>query len=216
MKSQNHRIRTMWLGGAISFLGLAALSSLTMAGEASAQVGLGVEGRAGVTFPQGDLSDAGAEAGLSLGAEVQANVHRNVAIYVGFHRHAFSCDDDCTLGENPRSTGLAGGLKYIFHSPGDVLAWARVGAVANTFGNDDSTGDREVGFEVGAGFDLPVASRISLVPSIGFIVHDAGTNFRANFFTLGLGVQYHLRTAGQSRMGSSPSRWSGEPTYPLS
>jgi hypothetical protein len=163
------------------------------AGEAHAQVGLAAEGRVGVTLPQGDLSDAGAEAGLSFGAEVLANFRPNLSAYLGFHRHAFNCDDDCDLGDNPRSTGLGAGLKYIFHSPGDVLAWGRGGIVANTFGSDEGTGDREIGFEVGVGADLPVAHRLYLVPNLGFISHAAGGGFNARFFTLGLGVHYHLR-----------------------
>lgn len=172
---------------------LAAGALWLFAGEAHAQVGLAVEGRAGVTFPQGDLSDADAGAGLSIGAELQANFHRNLTAYVGLHRHAFSCDSGCELGDSPRSTGLGAGLKYIFHSPGDALVWGRGGLVANTFGNDAVTGDREIGFEVGFGTDFPIAERLYLVPNVGFISHDAGGNFKANFFTLGLGLHYHIR-----------------------
>jgi hypothetical protein len=163
------------------------------AGEAQAQMGLAVEGRAGVTFPQGDLSDAGAEAGLSLGAELQATFHRNMTAYVGFQRHTFNCDNGCTLGENPVSTGIGAGLKYIFHNPGDVLAWGRGGIVANTFGNDAATGDREIGFELGVGADMPIGPRLYLVPNIGFVSHDASNGFNVGFFTLGIGVHYHLR-----------------------
>jgi hypothetical protein len=163
------------------------------AGEAQAQLGLAGEGRAGVTFPQGDLSDAGAEAGLSLGAELQVTFRPNLTAYVGLQRHTFNCDDGCTLADNPRSTGVGAGLKYIFHNPGDVLAWGRGGIVANTFNSDAGSGDRQVGFELGVGADLPVANRLYLVPNIGFVSHDAGIGFKANFFTLGVGVHYHLR-----------------------
>jgi hypothetical protein len=181
---------TRWLPASL----LLALSALWIfAAEAQAQVGLGVEGRAGVTFPQGDLSDAGAEAGLSFGAELQANFQRNLTAYVGFHRHAFNCEDACTLGNDPRSTGIGAGLKYIFHAPGDALAWARGGIVANTFESDTRSSDREIGFELGVGADMPIAPRLYLVPNIGFISHGAGGGLKANFFTLGIGAHYHLR-----------------------
>jgi hypothetical protein len=172
---------------------LAIVALWLFAGEVHAQVGLAGEGRVGVTFPQGDLSDAGAEAGLSLGAELQLNFNPKLTAYLGLQRHTFSCDNGCTLGDSPRSTGVGAGLKYIFHNPGDVLAWGRGGIVANTFGNDTGSGDREIGFEVGVGADLPVAQWLYLVPNIGFLRHDAGNGFQATFFTLGVGVHYHLR-----------------------
>jgi hypothetical protein len=184
-------------GISLSAIALAAASLWLFPGEAQAQMGLGAEGRVGVTFPQGDLSDRGAEAGLSFGAELQANFHPRMTAYLGLQRHSFNCDNDCTLGDNPRSQGIGAGLKYIIHNPGDVLAWARGGVVAHTYSNDERTGDREIGFELGVGADLPVAERLYLVPNIGFVSHNAGSGFgalsKANFFTLGVGVHYHLR-----------------------
>ena len=56
------------VAGAVS--AAAALLLLLPAGKAEAQVNFAVEGRASVTAPMGDLSDAGAETGLGLGAEV--------------------------------------------------------------------------------------------------------------------------------------------------
>jgi hypothetical protein len=189
MKTAPTKLQKVWLPP----IALAIAALWLLAGEAHAQVGLAGEGRVGVTFPQGDLSDAGAEAGLSLGAELQANFHPKLTAYVGFQRHTFNCDNGCTLGDTPRSTGIGAGVKYIFHNPGDVLAWGRGGIVANTFGNDAETGDREIGFELGVGADLPVAHRLYLVPNIGFVSHDVGNGSKANFFTLGVGVHYHLR-----------------------
>jgi hypothetical protein len=180
-------------GVCLPAVALAMASLWLFSGEAQAQMGLGAEGRVGVTFPQGDLSDAGAEAGLSFGAELQVNFHPRMTAYLGLQRHSFNCENGCTLGDNPRSTGIGAGVKYIFHNPGDVLAWGRGGIVANTLGNDSGSGDREIGFELGVGADVPVANRLYLVPNIGFVSHDAGSAFQARFFTLGLGVHYHLR-----------------------
>lgn len=176
-------------------IALAAASLWLFGGEAQAQMGLGAEGRVGVTLPQGDLSDAGAEAGLSFGAELHANFHPRMTAYVGLQRHSFNCENGCDLGDNPRSTGIGAGVKYIVHNPGDVLAWGRGGIVAHTFGDDSGSGDREIGFELGVGADLPVAERLYLVPNIGFVSHSAGNvlSSRINFFTLGVGAHYHLR-----------------------
>lgn len=189
-KNGRPRLRAWWM----PLILLATGALWLFAGqEAQAQVGLAVEGRGGVTFPQGDLSDAGAEAGLSLGAELQANFHRNLTAYLGIHRNSFNCDDGCTLGSDPRSTGIAAGLKYIFHSPGDIHVWGRGGVVADKLESDTGSGDREIGFEVGLGGDMPIAERLSLVPNIGFTSYDADNSFTASFFTLGIGLHYHIR-----------------------
>lgn len=192
MKTDTRTIEPrMKFGSMPAFLLTAGLLWL-FAGEAQAQVGFAVEGRVGVTFPQGDLSDADTDAGLSIGAELQANFHRNLTAYLGLHRHAFGCDGGCVLGDSPRSSGLAAGLKYIFHSPGDVFVWGRGGLVGNKLVNDDASGDRKIGFELGLGADVPIAAKLSLVPNAGFVSHDAGDGFTARFFTLGVGAHYHF------------------------
>jgi hypothetical protein len=195
IKNGPARFKALWMP--VILFATGALWLLT-GQEAHAQVGFALEGRGGVTFPQGDLSDGGAEAGLSLGAELQANFHRNVTAYAGIHRNSFNCDDGCTLGDDPRSTGIAAGLKYIFHSPGDIHVWGRGGIVADKLESDSDSGnlgsgDREIGFEVGLGGDMPIAPRLFLVPSVGFTRYDAGNSFTASFFTLGVGLHYHIR-----------------------
>jgi hypothetical protein len=169
----------------------AFLVSVTAA-EAEAQLTLAVEGRASVTAPIGDLSDAGAETGLGLGAEVFVNFHPKMSVYGGIQQYSFGCDDGCTLGDNLKSTGLAVGLKYFIHNPGDVLVWGRGGIVANTLESDDFSGDREIGFELGFGADMPIATQLYLVPHIGFVSHKSGGDFNASFATLGVGVHYHF------------------------
>lgn len=189
-----HKDRTPTLFGTIRMplLLVATATLLLVAGEAEAQIGFGVEGRAGVTFPSGDLSDRGAETGLTVGAELQANFHPNLTAYAGLHRHGFRCEDDCSLGDNPRSTGIGAGLKFIFHNPGDVLWWGRGGVVGNTLSTDDGSSDRGIGFEAGVGADMPIGHRLYLVPNVGFISHDWGEGRKAAFFTLGVGLHLHI------------------------
>jgi hypothetical protein len=170
----------------------AALVALLTAGRAEAQVNFAVEGRASVTAPTGDLSDRGAETGIGLGAELQLNFSPNMTVYAGINQYSFGCEAGCTLGNNPKSMGLGAGLKYIFHNPGDVHVWGRGGIVANTLESDAFTGDREIGFELGFGADMPIASKLYLVPNVGFISHKSGDSFTASFLTLGVGVHYHF------------------------
>lgn len=172
---------------------LLALGALcAFAGDADAQVSFAAEGRAGVTFPRGDLSEGGADAGTTLGAEVLATFRPNLTAYVGFQRHAFECDDGCTFDDNPKSTGVGVGLKYIVHDPGDVLVWGRAGIDANTLSIGGTSSDREIGIELGAGADLRIVPRLHVVPRFGFISHGAGNGLTASFFTVGLGAHYHI------------------------
>lgn len=173
---------------ALVILGVLALG----AGDAAGQVQFSVEPRVGVTFPTGDLSSAGAEAGLALGGELMMTFHRNLTAYVGLQRHQFSCDADCDLGRNPRSSGLGAGLKYIFPSPPDALIWGRAGFLAHQLSADNGAGDRNLGFEGSAGIDMPIRPRLYLTPHIGVLTHDAGAGFRATWVNFGVGLHYHL------------------------
>lgn len=183
-----------------STLSLRALGALALAGcvlgftaeEGAAQTQISLEPRVGVTFPTGDLSDSGAEAGLAIGAEALFNLQRNVTAYIGVQRHGFACDSDCDLGPSPRSTGLGAGIKYIFPSPPDALLWARGGILAHTFATDDGSGDRKLGFELSTGIDMPVAPRLHLTPHLGLLSHDAGGGFTARWINFGVGFHYHL------------------------
>lgn len=173
---------------ALFLAGLFALG----AQDARAQMQVSVEPRAGVTFPLGDLSDAGADAGLALGAELMLTFQRNLTAYVGLQRHSFNCDSDCTLGSNPRSSGLGAGLKYILPSPPDALIWGRAGILAHQLSADEGSGDRNLGFEVSAGVDMPVAQRLYLTPHLGLLTHDAGAGFQATWVNFGVGFHYHF------------------------
>jgi opacity protein-like surface antigen len=184
-----------WMGSRIGSLVVPIVAGLLVfltAERAEAQMTFAVEGRVSVTAPVGDLSDAGAETGIGLGAEVIANFNPSFSVYAGIQQYSFGCEDGCTLGNDPKSTGFGAGLKYIFHNPGDVLVWGRGGIVANKLESDAISGDREIGFEVGFGADMPVATRLYLVPNVGYISHKSGSNFSASFLTLGVGVHYHF------------------------
>jgi hypothetical protein len=174
---------------------LVALTGAMLVGApaaAEAQMQVAGEGRIGVALPTGDLSNEGAQAGLALGAELMFNFQRNLTAYVGLNRHGFSCDRDCDLGRNPRSTGLGAGLKYILPGPSDAHWWVRGGLVAQQIVTDDRTGSRNLGFEVGTGIDMPVAPRLHLVPNISLISHEAGRVGTATYLNLGIGIHYHF------------------------
>lgn len=176
----------------IALVGATVLALLAHPSGAAAQVQVAGEGRVGVTFPAGDLSSDGAETGFALGAELMLNFRRNLSAYVGLNRHAFACDGECDLGPNPRSTGLGAGLKFILPGPPDAQWWVRGGLISHQLTTDDGSGPRNVGFEVGTGIDMPVRPRLSLVPHLGLLSHDAGGGTTATYVTFGLGIHYHF------------------------
>lgn len=173
---------------------LAAALLLFCAGELRAQVGIGVEGRAGVTFPVGDLSDADAESGLVIGGEMILNLHPSFSGYLNLQRHGFSCDDGCEVGDDPRVTTLGAGVKYILPSPPDALMWVRGGVMAGRYSDDAVSGDRSAGLEAGAGIDMLITDRVFIVPHLGYYQVDAaGPAATASYLTFGIGAHYHLR-----------------------
>lgn len=173
-------------------VGILAAWMAVGAQELEGQTQISVEPRAGVTFPMGDLSDAGAEAGLALGAELMLTFQQNLSAYAGLQRHGFQCESDCDLGGSLRSSGLGAGLKYVFPSPPDALIWGRGGVLFHELSSDEVSGDRNVGFEVSAGMDLPVADRLSLSPHLGVLSHDAVGGDSATWVNFGIGLHYHF------------------------
>lgn len=176
-----------------AYVACAVLLVLALPAATAAQSGVSVEPRVGVTFPVGDLSDAGAESGIGIGADLFLNFHPSFSGYLSLNRHGFSCEDDCELGGSPRSTGVGAGIKFLIPSPADAVMWARGGLVAHQYRDGFATGDRSAGFEAGAGIDMLIAARLFLVPSVGLVYHDAAEGRTASYLTFGVGAHYHVR-----------------------
>jgi opacity protein-like surface antigen len=165
--------------------------------SADAQTGqVSIEARPGVTLPTGDLSDAGAGAGLSLGADLMYTFVPALTAYVGLSRDAFSCDDDQPCSEDINSNGVQGGLKLLFAREGTALPWARAGVMGQRFEVGDSDTDMQLGFEAGAGVDIDVSPSFALVPAVGFRTYgadlDNGSDIDARWFNLTLGGHIHF------------------------
>ncbi|MEX2532238.1 MAG: outer membrane beta-barrel protein [Gemmatimonadota bacterium] len=172
---------------------LALILALALPRAGEAQASFGVEGRAGVTFPVGDLSDAGYEGGTSVGLEGFYNLRPSLAIYASVARHTFTCDGECEMGDDPRSSGLGAGLKLTIPSPADALLWVRGGLVGYQYSGSAGSGDRNAGFEAGLGIDMLLTESAYLSPHLGYIAHEALGNLDASFLTFGVGAQYRFR-----------------------
>lgn len=158
-------LRTM-LSGAVAVAALATASS-----EADAQTArrLSLEGRVGVTFPTGDLSDAGAGSGLALGADIMYTFTPVLTGYAGISRDAFSCDEDeGPCDDDFTSGGFQAGLKFLLARDGRALPWVRAGLLGHSLDSDGLDSDLGLGFEAGAGVDLDVSPRFAVVPALHY------------------------------------------------
>jgi hypothetical protein len=175
----------------VAALGITLAAS---ASEAAAQASRwSFEGRLNVTMPVGDLSDAGAESGLGLGADVFYTFMRNMSAYAGLSRHAFNCEgagcDDVT------SSGLQGGVKLLFGAERRAMPWARGGIMLHKADFDGDESDLTLGAELGGGIDLMLSPRFALAPSLRFHTYPAGFAVREldmSYFTISLGAHFHF------------------------
>lgn len=168
----------LWIGGAQ---------------DASAQVGISVEGRLAVTVPVGRFADDDPDTGLATGGEVAVHWSSPFSAYVSFSRHTFNCEADCLLDDEFRSTGVGAGVRYVFPSPADALLWTRAGLVGRRSTLGAASGDVELGFELGAGIDMLVARELYVVPHLAYQAHDGPQGLRASYFTFGAGLNYRIR-----------------------
>lgn len=178
---------------------LALMGAALGAGATQAQTArrISLEGRLGVTFPTGDVSDAGGGSGYELGADFMYTFSPALTGYLGISRHTFSCDEDEGPCEDSfTSGGFQAGLKYLFSRDARALPWVRAGLLAQSLdvGPDDS--DLGFGVEAGAGVDVDVSPRFAVVPALYYRTYsadvDGGGEISPSWFALTLAGHLHF------------------------
>lgn len=144
-----------------------AVAALTFAGGAEAQGPLSVEVRGGFAFPTGSFADF--EGGLSnaytVGANARFQVTPMLGIYGGYSFTAFSRDAG---GTGVDVAGPEGGVIASF-AGGSLSPFVKGGVVYQTI--DDQHGhelERNLGFEVGGGVEIPLGRTISFTPAVSY------------------------------------------------
>lgn len=172
--------------------------AFTVPANASAQdtaSRISVEGRIGVGIPTGDISDAGGGAGLALGADLMYTFVPTLTGYAGISRHMFSCDEDEGCNDDFTAGGFQVGLKFLMAREANVLPWLRAGLIGQTL-DSGPTSDLGLGFEAGAGLDLALTHRFSVVPAFTFRSFSPGgddfDDVTASWFALTLGAHLHF------------------------
>lgn len=157
----------------VTALSMAAALALALPGAAEAQVSVELRGSLNKSISDfGDQSDG--EAGF--GAALQYGLTENVTGFVGYDRQLFDCAQCAEDDDGVQSQAFEGGLKV--HTSGDGLRpWAKAALGAYTLDVDQAAGDAEtdpsMGFNLGAGVDLPLGDVLTVSPGVRYHRFDA-------------------------------------------
>lgn len=162
------------------FLLLAAIAALC-AGPAAAQLSVELRGGAGAGAHEGTRAGFQAEPGSAISLRAGFAPVPAAELYVGYSRTAFGCAEGFCEGIEPTFTSRGGEAGVRLALP--LRIWVRGGIALQTLavtGTRDETpfsesADRAVGVAAGAGLGLPVSTRISLTPGIGYLRFRART-----------------------------------------
>jgi hypothetical protein len=166
-----------------------ATIGLAMLVPARVDAQVSIEGRVGGSLPIGELSDdpgLNQSFGIGLALDVMYRVVPNVALYAGGSRNSFNCDD-CPA--DVTTSGIVGGVKYLFPSGGPTTVWIRGGAMLHRAAVDGATQDWGIGVGRGVGVDIARRRSISLVPAVRLNSYGSGP-VSLTYITLDLGINF--------------------------
>ncbi len=170
-----------------------ALSVIAMLAVAASTVNaqgfyLGLRGGAGV--PTGDFSNTGgsatslgsAKTGFGYGLDAGLNLGP-LGVYAGFDHINFDCESQtCTSDGKYNLQGVAAGVRFILPIKSLIRPWVKGGVTFNelqgSYGSSSTTNglktERNPGYEVAAGLDIPIFGLFSIYPQARYV----GQNFK--------------------------------------
>ena len=177
---------------------------------------IGLRGGAGI--PTGSFSDttgtaqdqflAGAKTGFGYGLDAGINFGP-LGLYAGFDHIKFECEEQvCSADNKYKLQGVSAGVRLTLPLVPMVRPWVKGGVTFNELEADFTTGsnpqlttERSPGYELGAGFDFPIASFFSLTPQVRYIgqkldykipgvISGTTSNKAANYYTFDLGLRF--------------------------
>jgi opacity protein-like surface antigen len=173
---------------------------------------VGVRGGAGI--PTGKFSEtpaaagqvaAGAKTGFGYGLDAGVNLGP-LGFYAGFDRIEFDCEDgSCSSESKYKLQGISGGVRLSIPLFPVIKPWVKAGVTYNALDADygptsslsDFETDRKPGYELGAGFDIPVAGGfLSLTPQVRYVrqkldyeANGETSSNDVNYYTVDLGLR---------------------------
>jgi len=185
---------------------------------------LGLRGGAGV--PTGDFSDestsstavaAAAKTGFGYGLDAGLNLGP-LGVYAGFDHINFDCEASaCSSEGNYKLQGVSAGVRLSLPVRSMIRPWIKGGVTFNElkgeFGTATSglTTERNPGYEVAAGLDIPILRIFSLYPQASYVGQNfkykvpgvtnnsTGPEANANYMTFDLGLSFHNPLSSRKR-----------------
>ncbi len=137
----------------------------------------------------------GLDAGVGLGV---------LGFYAGYDRISFGCETSvCGSGGKYQLTGVSAGVRLGVPLIPIVKPWVKAGVTFNEI-NGTNTGtnatkiatDRNPGYEVGAGIDIPILVLFSLTPEVRYVGQkldlkglSVGSKTNVSYYTFDLGLR---------------------------
>jgi hypothetical protein len=182
----------------IRTLALLALPALLAARPAAAQ--LTIEARGGFSIGNDEAAASRLEPrprpAVSLVVEYPAT--RLLSAYAGFSRAAFGCEEGfCTDRDvSFASSGVDAGVRL--HLP--RLPWLRAGVLYHSLTTTthagpapgESSSGKGFGYELGAGFTIPVVRGVRLLPGLAYRTHSAESGDHVSIAAAELGVAFRM------------------------
>jgi opacity protein-like surface antigen len=153
------------------------------------------------TATDGAIRGASTGVGYGLDAGIGLGV---LGFYAGYDRIDFGCDSSvCGSDGKYRLTGVSAGVRLGVPLIPIVKPWVKAGVTFNEI-NGTNTGtnatriatDRNPGYEVGAGIDIPVLVLFSLTPEVRYVGQkldlkglSVGSKTNVSYYTFDLGLR---------------------------
>jgi opacity protein-like surface antigen len=171
---------------------------------------LSAEVRVGAGIPTGDFAD-GLSAGLGIGGILAYRVIPELDVFAGYSSQSFGVDDDPEfegVDLDVNDSGFAIGGRFFVPGLPSVAPWLQAAVLLHELevtGREQGvsvslSSDREVGFEIGGGLEIPVAANIGVTPgiryrqySVDFDLEDDGpVSGDVTYLTLDVGVRFRF------------------------
>lgn len=182
---------------------------------------LGLRGGAGI--PTGDFSNTGssatavdaAKSGFGYGVDAGLSLGF-IGVYAGFDHIKFDCESNTCDSDGKYSLqGLAAGLRLSLPGSSLVRPWVKGGVTFNELKGEFGTSsqglstDRNPGYEIAAGLDIPLLQIFSLYPQARYVGQNlkydipgvtnnaTSPEAKANYMTFDLGLSFHNPLGGK-------------------
>jgi len=185
---------------------------------------IGLRGGAGI--PTGSFSESessattldAAKTGFGYGLDAGLGIGL-IGVYAGFDHINFDCESaTCNSDGKYKLQGITAGVRVNLPGKSLIRPWVKGGVTFNELqggygssGTQELTTERNPGYEVGVGFDIPILGLISISPQARYV----GQNFKykvpgvnntatepeqgVNYMTFDIGLSLHTPFGGTKR-----------------